>query len=98
VAGAIQAIGGKWKMLVLRSLLLNGPQRYNDLLATVPGIQAKELTRNLRELQGDGLLDQSAATDRRATVYKLTETGGLLLPAFEGLRPVGERLAAVRRR
>jgi DNA-binding HxlR family transcriptional regulator len=50
VEEAIQIIGGKWKLLVLRSLLLNGPQRYNELLGTVTNISQKELTRNLREL------------------------------------------------
>jgi len=49
VEQAIQVIGGRWKLLVLRSLLLNGPQRYNELLGTVTAISAKELTRNLRQ-------------------------------------------------
>jgi len=60
VEEAIRVIGGKWKLLVLRSLLLNGPQRYNELLKTVTGIRQKELTRNLRELAsaelGKGLM------------------------------------------
>jgi DNA-binding HxlR family transcriptional regulator len=47
---AIEVIGGKWKLLLLRALLLDGPKRYNELLASVNGISAKELTRNLREL------------------------------------------------
>jgi DNA-binding HxlR family transcriptional regulator len=85
-------------MLVLRSLLLNGPQRYNDLLATVHGLQAKELTRNLRELRQDGLVEQTPAVDRRTAVYELTDIGALLLPAFQSLAPVGERLAAPRKR
>ena len=50
VEEAIQIIGGKWKLLILRALLLNGPQRYNELLGTVTAISQKELTRNLREL------------------------------------------------
>ena len=50
VEEVIRVVGGRWKLLVLRSLLLNGPQRYNELLVTVTAISAKELTRNLREL------------------------------------------------
>jgi DNA-binding HxlR family transcriptional regulator len=38
VEAAIQIVGGKWKLLILRSLLLNGPQRYNELLTTVTAI------------------------------------------------------------
>jgi DNA-binding HxlR family transcriptional regulator len=90
----MRAIAGKWKLLVLRSLLVNGPQRYNGLLATVPDIQAKELTRNLRGLQSAGLLAQSRVEDRSMTVYELTEIGVMLLPAFKALHSVGERVAA----
>ena len=42
-------IGGKWKLLVLRSLFLNGRQRYTGLVQTVIAISQKELTRNLRD-------------------------------------------------
>jgi hypothetical protein len=54
VEQAIQVIGGKWKLLVLRSLLLNEPQRYNELLTTVTAISQKEYShasqgRNQRE-------------------------------------------------
>jgi len=49
VQEAIKVIGGKWKLLVLRSLLLNGRQRYTGLVQTVIAISQKELTRNLRD-------------------------------------------------
>jgi DNA-binding HxlR family transcriptional regulator len=64
VEEAIQVIGGKWKLLVLRSLLLNGPQRYNELLGTVTAISQKELTRNLRALTATGLIARDAGTSR----------------------------------
>ena len=60
-----QIIGGKWKMLVLRSLLLNGPQHYNQLLVSVSDISPKELTRNLRELTGAGLVRRGPVARRR---------------------------------
>jgi DNA-binding HxlR family transcriptional regulator len=94
VENAIQAIGGKWKMLVLRSLLLNGTQRYNELLVSVSSISPKELTRNLRELRDIGLVAQQPGSGGPSTSYSLTEVGSLLLPAFERLAPFGERLAA----
>src|SRR5260221_8360111 len=90
---AIRTIGGKWKMLVLRSLLLNGEQRYNDLLVTVAGINAKELTRNLRDLQEAGLVAREPAGGNGATAYALTALGLMLLPAFENLAPFGQRLS-----
>ena len=67
-------IGGKWKLLVLRSLLLNGPQRYTDLVHTVTAISEKELTRNLRELAAAGLLTADGPNRRKAH-YSLTAVG-----------------------
>jgi DNA-binding HxlR family transcriptional regulator len=92
VERAINIIGGKWKMLVLRSLLLNGPQRYNDLLTSVTDISPKELTRNLRELTRAGLV---AEQSRRGAPYELTTLGAGLMPVFKRLLPWGRRLVAV---
>jgi DNA-binding HxlR family transcriptional regulator len=66
VEAAIHVIGGKWKLLVLRSLLLNGPQRYSELLTTVSSISPKELTRNVRELSETGLISRDAGATRVA--------------------------------
>jgi DNA-binding HxlR family transcriptional regulator len=92
VERAINIIGGRWKLLVLRSLLLNGPQRYNDLLVSVTGISAKELTRNLRELTRAGLI---ADRQGRAAPYALTKLGAGLMPVFKRLLPWGRRLLAI---
>jgi DNA-binding HxlR family transcriptional regulator len=89
VERAIHIIGGKWKLLVLRSLLLNGPQRYNQLLVSVDGISPKELTRNLRELTRSGLV---AAHTARDAPYTLTPLGRGLMPVFKRLLPWGRRL------
>jgi DNA-binding HxlR family transcriptional regulator len=94
VEKAINIIGGKWKMLVLRSLLLNGPQRYNDLLISVAGISPKELTRNLRDLTGSGLV---VARTIRDAPYALTPLGTGLLPVFKRLLPWGRRLITASR-
>jgi len=92
VERAIGVIGGKWKLLVLRSLLLNGPQRYNDLLLSVTDISAKELTRNLRELTRAGLV---ADRHDRSAPYVLTKLGAGLMPVFKRLLPWGRRVIAV---
>ena len=89
VEQAIQVIGGRWKLLVLRSLLLNGPQRYNELLGTVTAISAKELTRNLRELVNATLVTREPS---RVGRYGLTELGKGLMPAFTELLRWGARL------
>jgi len=91
VEEAIRIIGAKWKLLVLRSLLLNGPQRYNELLATVTAISPKELTRNLRELMGARLLTRDNA-DARAARYSLTALGADLMPMFQTLLTWGQKM------
>jgi DNA-binding HxlR family transcriptional regulator len=85
VERAIHVIGGKWKLLILRSLLLNGPQRYNELLASVAGISAKELTRNLSELCASGLITQGPP-------YALTPLGEGLMPTFQSLLTWGKKI------
>jgi DNA-binding HxlR family transcriptional regulator len=94
VEKAINIIGGKWKMLVLRSLLLNGPQRYNDLLISVTRVSPKELTRNLRTLTDSGLVAPRTARD---APYALTPLGAGLLPVFKRLLPWGRRLITASR-
>jgi len=92
VEEAIRIIGGKWKLLVLRSLLLNGPQRYNKLLRTVTAISPKELTRNLRALTNSGLVARNSGTGQMAE-YDLTKLGKGLMPMFKNLLTWGKRLA-----
>ncbi|MGB9028739.1 MAG: helix-turn-helix domain-containing protein [Acidobacteriaceae bacterium] len=92
VEHAINIIGGKWKMLVLRSLLLGGPQRYNQLLRGVSGISPKELTRNLAELRASGLVTQAGSAGVRTPQYSLTSLGQGLMPAFRNLLVWGRKL------
>ena len=90
VERAILVIGGKWKLLLLRSLLLNGPQRYNELLQTVTNISPKELTRNLKELSACDLVSQVSGSSPRTTEYALTQAGKGLMPTFQTLLSWGE--------
>lgn len=88
---AINTIGGRWKLHILRQLVLNGPQRYNSLLGSISGISAKELTRNLRELETAGLLDQVEL--ERNKVYALTALGREIEAPFRALGIFGAALA-----
>jgi DNA-binding HxlR family transcriptional regulator len=93
VEEAIGVIGGKWKLLVLRSLLLNGPQRYNDLLKTVTAISPKELTRNLRALMKAELVARPSRTGLNVR-YELTDLGKELMPTLNKLLIWGKKLMA----
>ncbi len=91
VERAIHVIGGTWKLLLLRSLLLNGPQEYNELLVSVTGISSEELTRNLGELTASGLIEREPGARARIALYALTESGKGLMPTFTSLLVRGQR-------
>jgi DNA-binding HxlR family transcriptional regulator len=94
VESVIEVVGGRWKLLVLRSLFLGGAQRFNSLLHSVDGISAKELTRNLRELENVGIVERGSppASKDNAGDYRLSELGSSLLPVFREIGSFGERL------
>jgi DNA-binding HxlR family transcriptional regulator len=78
IAGALDRIGERWSMLIVRELLL-GPLRFSDLTRGVGGAPTDVLTRRLRDLEADGIvrrreLDPPASV----VVYELTELGGEL--------------------
>jgi DNA-binding HxlR family transcriptional regulator len=83
---AISVFGSKWKLLILRVVILNSGSRYNELLKSIPGISSKELTRNLKELVGAGLICRSASE----SAYRLSADGTSLIPVFEAMRAWGD--------
>jgi len=83
-ARALEVIGEKWSLLVVRDLL-DGPQRFSDLARTLGGITPKLLTLRLRDLEASGVVERNGEEGRREVWYRLT-------PAGEALRPVIEQL------
>ena len=82
VARALDLVGERWALLVVRELLL-GPKRFTDLRAGLPQVGPDVLSQRLRELEGAGLvarrtLDPPAA----AKVYELTARGAQLEPVI----------------
>ncbi len=75
VARALDVVGDRWALLVVRELLL-GPRRYTDLVQGLPGVGTNVLATRLRELQAAGIVERrSFAAPTPATVYQLTEDG-----------------------
>jgi len=86
VAKALDVIGDRWSLLIIRELLLQGPCRYTDLRNGLPGIATNLLADRLRELQQAGLVHREEAPPPIATtLFSLTPRG-------EGLRPAVEEL------
>lgn len=81
LARALDVLGERWTLLLVRELLL-GPKRYKDLLAGLPGIGTNLLAKRLRHLDELGLIRQKALPPPAGSrVYELTELGHGLEPA-----------------
>lgn len=84
-AFAMELIGERWSMLVIRELMLGG-RRFSDLRASLPGISAKVLTERLTGLEKAGVLARRMLPPPGAAqVYELTEWGYLAEPAIQEL-------------
>ncbi len=91
VAGALDVLGERWTLLLVRELL-TGPKRYNDLLDALPGIGTNLLADRLKSLTNDGLITQSKLPPpAAASVYELTEAGKRLEPVLLELVRWGKR-------
>jgi DNA-binding HxlR family transcriptional regulator len=85
LARALEHVGDRWTMLVIRELLL-GPSSYGDLLSALDGIPTNLLADRLRQLEADGLVARHTdPEDRRRVIYGLTALGRGLEPALLAL-------------
>jgi DNA-binding HxlR family transcriptional regulator len=91
-ARALEKIGDKWSLLIVRDLL-EGPQRFTDLLAYLNNITPKWLTLRLRELEAAGIVEREQQSGRREVWYRLTSAGMDLSPVLEALFFWGQRYA-----
>lgn len=95
VAKALDAVGDRWSLLIVRELLLQGPCRYTDLQNGLPGIATNLLGDRLRQLEDAGLVWREAAPPPVATtLYHLTEDGAELEPVLRALGQWGARFMA----
>ena len=91
VARALDVIGERWTLLLVRELLL-GPKRYGDLLAASPGIGTNLLADRLKEMEAQGLIERATLPPPAgSTVYRLTRAGGELEPVVRALGRWGGR-------
>jgi DNA-binding HxlR family transcriptional regulator len=83
LAKALDVVGDRWALLVVRELLIREAARYSDLRAALPGVATNLLADRLRELEAAGVVErQDAPPPVSATVYRLTERGSALEPAL----------------
>jgi len=95
VAKALDVIGDRWTLLIVRELLIRGACRYTDLRNGLPGIATNLLADRIRELEAAGLVRREEAPPPVATtLVHLTEAGRELEPVLKALGWWGIRYMA----
>jgi DNA-binding HxlR family transcriptional regulator len=86
VRDVIAQVADKWTMLLLEELETHGTLRFTQIARLVDGISQKMLTKTLRQMECDGLVQRRVHPVIPPHVdYTLTELGGELTAAFCGV-------------
>jgi DNA-binding HxlR family transcriptional regulator len=95
VARALDVVGDRWALLIVRELLLLGSCRYTDLRHGLPGIATNLLADRLRDLEdADVVRRVDAPPPIATTLYELTPRGAELAPVVAALGTWGAELMA----
>ncbi len=90
VATTVQLIGSKWKLLIIRNLMMR-PWRFNELLKSLPGLSQKVLTDSLRSMEKDGIITRTVYPEVPPRVeYALSELGESMRPIMKSLEVWGK--------
>lgn len=90
VEAAVSLIDGKWKGVILFHLM-EGTARFNELRRRIPGATQRMLTKQLRELEADGLIVRKIYAQVPPKVeYSLSPTGRTLAPVLKSLKAWGD--------
>lgn len=90
---AVSVLGGTWKLTLVKHLL-SGTRRFNELGRLVPLANTKTLTRQLRELEEDGIIRRTVYPEVPPRVeYALTDLGRSLEPIVSAMDTWGADFA-----
>ncbi len=94
VARALDVIGEKWSLLILRDLFREGPLRFQALQEGLPGIAPNTLSARLKLLEARGVIDMRLYENHPPRYeYFLTDKGRALRPVLKALYNWGETLS-----
>ena len=89
VATTVAMIGSKWKLLIMRNLLVR-PWRFNELQKNLEGISQKVLTDSLRSMETDGIIIRTVYAEVPPRVeYSLSELGESMRPVIDAMEAWG---------
>ncbi|MCR4951578.1 MAG: helix-turn-helix transcriptional regulator [Solobacterium sp.] len=95
VATTVQMIGSKWKLLILRNLLVR-PWRFNELRKSLDGISQKVLTDSLRSMEADGIITRTIYPEVPPRVeYALSDLGESMRPIIKAMEEFGMEYKAL---
>ena len=95
LAKALDVIGDRWSLLIVRELLIRGACRYTDLRNGLPGIATNLLADRLDDLEEAGVVVREAAPPPIATtLFRLTPRGEELRPVLRAIGRWGSPLLA----
>ncbi len=90
VTFTMSKIGGKWKPIIL-FMISNGINRFGILQRNIDGISKQMLTKQLREMETDGILNRVIYAEIPPRVeYFITELGFSLMPIIKSMKKWGE--------
>lgn len=90
IQDTMDILGGKWKITIIGCLHF-GARRFMDLQREVQGIGSKMLSKELQELEVNGLVSRTVLDTKPVTVqYALTEYGQTLKPIIWAMADWGE--------
>lgn len=90
IAKAAEIFCERWTALVIRNLGA-GADRFNDIHRGVPHMSATLLTRRLRQLEAEGLVERRRSDTGKTWTYHLTDAGAEFLPLVGALGVWGQR-------
>jgi len=94
VARALDIIGERWTILILRDLLREGPRKFQDFEQSLPGISATTLSARLKKLEEHGIVARRFYADHPPRAeYVLTDKGRTLGPVLRTLLEWGTKHA-----
>lgn len=93
VTRCLAVIGGKWKPLLI-FMIANEMGRFGEMRRNAAGISKQMLTKQLRELEADGVISRTVYAEVPPRVeYRLTERGRSVLPVISAMKAWGEEKA-----